>query len=128
MSFGYTQSREERYQYKLNNTTEFISENFDTIHRLIDLLLAPDIYPVVIHCGQGRDRTGAVIATLLWLLGVDEEEITEDYLMSNNVPDASECVYPEYIRCLYSFLNTNHNLGLSELTLANLKRSVVCME
>ena len=124
-SLGYNQSREERYQYKLNNTTEFIFENIDTVHRIIDLLLDPAMYPVVIHCGQGRDRTGAVIAALLWLLGVDEEEITGDYMMSNDVPNASERVCPEYIRRLYGFLHKSQSLGISETALAHLKRLLV---
>jgi hypothetical protein len=36
----------------------------------------------VIHCYSGRDRTGVIIALLLELLGVTEEQIVADYAMS----------------------------------------------
>ncbi|MBN2534236.1 MAG: tyrosine-protein phosphatase [Spirochaetales bacterium] len=110
------------YQYKLKNTAEFITENIDIIHQIINLLLDPNIYPVVIHCGQGKDRTGVVIASLLWLLDVDESDITRDYLLSNNVPNLFECVKPEYINQLYHFLHKNQKLGILENTLVHLKR------
>ena len=122
ISAGYMQSEEERYQYKRKNTAGFIAENIESIHRIINLLLNPDIYPVVIHCGQGKDRTGAVIASLLWLLGVNEPDITRDYLLSNNVSNLSEYVKPEYINPLYDFLHKNQNLGVSEKSLVQLKR------
>lgn len=35
------------------------------------------------HCTAGKDRTGWAAAALLWLLGVDGDSITEDYLRSN---------------------------------------------
>jgi protein-tyrosine phosphatase len=36
----------------------------------------------VIHCRAGKDRTGVVIAVLLSLLGVSDEEIAEDYSLT----------------------------------------------
>lgn len=36
--------------------------------------------PVLVHCAAGKDRTGLVIALLLRLLDVDDEEIMADYL------------------------------------------------
>lgn len=36
--------------------------------------------PVLVHCAMGKDRTGMVVALLLRLLGVDDEEIVADYL------------------------------------------------
>lgn len=38
--------------------------------------------PVLLHCAAGKDRTGLVIALLLRLIGVDDEEIVADYLRS----------------------------------------------
>ncbi len=35
------------------------------------------------HCTAGKDRTGWAAAALLWLLGVTDDAITEDYLRSN---------------------------------------------
>jgi protein tyrosine/serine phosphatase len=39
--------------------------------------------PCIIHCAAGRDRTGAIIATLLAALGVCDEDIALDYVQSN---------------------------------------------
>lgn len=37
---------------------------------------------VLFHCAQGKDRTGLSAAFLLFALGVDEETIKKDYLLS----------------------------------------------
>ncbi|GAB2738470.1 tyrosine-protein phosphatase [Kitasatospora kifunensis] len=46
-------------------------------------LLEPRTLPALVHCAIGRDRTGILIALLLELLGVPEDEIVADYLLSN---------------------------------------------
>jgi len=38
--------------------------------------------PILIHCTQGKDRTGLVIALTLHILGVPDEVILEDYQIS----------------------------------------------
>eukprot|EP00796_Vickermania_ingenoplastis_P010620 gene10620-7380_t len=38
---------------------------------------------VLIHCTLGKDRTGFVCFLLLKILGVSDEEVLEDYLMTN---------------------------------------------
>lgn len=42
----------------------------------------PETYPVLIHCTQGKDRTGLVIALLLFLLAIRKDAIAFDYCMS----------------------------------------------
>lgn len=39
-------------------------------------------YPVFIHCTSGKDRTGIVIASILWLLGIPEDIIRGEYMLS----------------------------------------------
>ena len=39
--------------------------------------------PAIIHCRQGKDRTGIMVALLLLLLGVDEATVVVDYTKSN---------------------------------------------
>lgn len=39
--------------------------------------------PILFHCKNGKDRTGALSALLLMLLGVGQEEIYADYLATN---------------------------------------------
>lgn len=39
--------------------------------------------PLLFHCTAGKDRTGWAAATLLLLLGVEEEAVVEDFLLSD---------------------------------------------
>jgi protein-tyrosine phosphatase len=39
--------------------------------------------PLVIHCTAGKDRTGFAVALILHALGVPEQVISEDYLLTN---------------------------------------------
>jgi len=42
-------------------------------------------HPTVFHCTAGKDRTGIVAALLLALLGVREEDIVADYVLTQDV-------------------------------------------
>ena len=52
------------------------------LRKIFDILGKPDNYPVLIHCTQGKDRTGITILLILALLHVDPQWIQADYLMS----------------------------------------------
>lgn len=41
-------------------------------------------YPMIFHCYIGRDRTGTVTALILGILGVDEETVKQEYMLSLN--------------------------------------------
>ena len=43
---------------------------------------------VLVHCAAGKDRTGWAIATLLRAVGVTEEDILTDYLLSNDAVES----------------------------------------
>jgi protein-tyrosine phosphatase len=45
--------------------------------------LLEDRAPLVIHCAAGKDRTGFACALILHTLGVTDEVISEDYLLTN---------------------------------------------
>lgn len=45
--------------------------------------LLEDRAPLVIHCNAGKDRTGFACALILHALGVPDEVIAEDYLLTN---------------------------------------------
>ena len=53
-----------------------------SIAETLRLLSRPETYPAVFHCTAGKDRTGIVAALVLGLLGVPEEEILDDYALS----------------------------------------------
>lgn len=46
-------------------------------------LLREDSLPLLIHCTSGKDRTGFVSAMILLAIGVDEQLVMSDYLLSN---------------------------------------------
>ena len=48
-----------------------------------NLLQNPNDVPLMFHCSAGKDRTGMGAALFLFSLGVDEETILNDYLLSN---------------------------------------------
>jgi protein-tyrosine phosphatase len=39
--------------------------------------------PALLHCTTGKDRTGWAVAALLLLLGVTEDDVYADYLLTN---------------------------------------------
>ena len=50
--------------------------------RRIFHLLADNETPLLVHCSGGKDRTGVACALILALLGVEQEVIMEDYMLS----------------------------------------------
>ena len=52
------------------------------IYRKMLLQLAKGQLPLVFHCAAGKDRTGVAAALLLSLLGVSNEQIVQDYLLT----------------------------------------------
>jgi protein-tyrosine phosphatase len=52
-------------------------------YRTLFAHLLQDSAPLVIHCTAGKDRTGFACALILHTLGVSEDVISEDYLLTN---------------------------------------------
>jgi len=54
------------------------------LNSIIQVFETDDLaYPVFIHCLSGKDRTGIIIAALLWIAGINEKTIIEEYLLSD---------------------------------------------
>ena len=53
------------------------------LKELVDCMENEEGLPIVFHCTAGKDRTGFAAALILLILGVSEEVIIEDYLLSN---------------------------------------------
>jgi protein-tyrosine phosphatase len=49
----------------------------------IRLIAAPDTAPTIVHCFAGKDRTGVLVALVLALVGVADEDIAADYARSD---------------------------------------------
>lgn len=51
--------------------------------KFFELVQNENDIPLIFHCSAGKDRTGMAAALFLYSLGVDEDRIMDDYLMSN---------------------------------------------
>lgn len=60
----------------------YVQENTPRFRALFGHLLE-DRAPLVLHCSAGKDRTGFACALILHTLGVPDEVISEDYLLTN---------------------------------------------
>lgn len=76
----------------------------------LEIIAEVENHPLVFHCAIGKDRTGILAAVLLSALGVEDEDIIEDYALSapymielisskNRHPeiDATVKVLPEFL-------------------------------
>ncbi len=70
----------EIYQWMLHNSGSLVAQAFTTLAQGVN-------QPAVFHCSAGKDRTGILAATILSVLGVSQEDILRDYLMTNEVID-----------------------------------------
>lgn len=52
------------------------------VKAVFDVLSEEESYPLVVHCTQGKDRTGLVVLLVLLLLGAPREAIDRDYMLS----------------------------------------------
>lgn len=53
------------------------------MRKFIEILISSGGRPVLFHCAAGKDRTGFAAALILRLLGVQQEVVMEDYLLTN---------------------------------------------
>ena len=61
---------------------ELLLAGGDTVSEVLAVLTDPATYPAVLHCSIGKDRTGILVALILSLLGVAEDDIVTDYALS----------------------------------------------
>jgi protein tyrosine/serine phosphatase len=52
------------------------------VKQVFDVFADDRNWPVMVHCTQGKDRTGLLVMLVLWLTQIDDEIIEEDYLLS----------------------------------------------
>lgn len=87
------------------------------IRAVFELLARPETYPVLVHCTQGKDRTGLVILMVMLLAGdsVSKAAVIDDYTRSELelVPEFEERMREiralglgeEYTRCPPGFVD-----------------------
>ncbi|KAH7401870.1 protein-tyrosine phosphatase-like protein [Phaeosphaeria sp. MPI-PUGE-AT-0046c] len=54
------------------------------VKQVFDVLADDHNWPVLVHCTQGKDRTGLIVMLVLFLLDVDEAAIDKDYRLSES--------------------------------------------
>lgn len=62
---------------------EFVTDFCSEFGKVIEIVSDKNKLPVLIHCSAGKDRTGFVIAIIQFLLGISEEDIFSEYLLTN---------------------------------------------
>ena len=73
----------ERYFEQAYRDFVTLSSARNAYRQLFQGILDADGAPVLFHCATGKDRTGWATAALLLLLGVSEEDVLEEYLLTN---------------------------------------------
>src|SRR6266404_4149256 len=75
-------STEHAVEVMRDSYRSYVQSNTQHFRALFAHLLE-DRAPLVIHCTAGKDRTGFACALILHTLGVSEDIISEDYLLTN---------------------------------------------
>jgi protein-tyrosine phosphatase len=79
---GATLSSADALEVMRDSYRGYVRQNTQNYRALFAHLLE-DRAPLVIHCTAGKDRTGFACALILHALGVPEDVIAEDYLLTN---------------------------------------------
>jgi protein-tyrosine phosphatase len=79
---GTTLSTDHAVEVMRDSYRSYVQQNTPRFRALFAHLLE-DRAPLVIHCTAGKDRTGFACALILHTLGVPDEVISEDYLLTN---------------------------------------------
>lgn len=63
----------------------FHNEPLENIAKIMKTIidLPEDSYPIYVNCAEGKDRAGAIASCILLVLGIEDEEIIQDYLYTN---------------------------------------------
>ena len=77
-----TKTAEDRRQLMIEITREFARDHHDEYRQLFECLVDAE-EAFLLHCSAGKDRTGFGAALILTALGVDDDTIMEDYLLTN---------------------------------------------
>ena len=80
------------------------------LHALVEHLMAHDA-PLYFHCSAGKDRTGISAALILSILGVDDDAIVENFLLTNvfraEIIDNPPAVLPEHMESVEMWRHAN---------------------
>jgi protein-tyrosine phosphatase len=72
----------------MQSAASMVRERSEPYRRFLTELADADAIPALFHCSAGKDRAGWAGSVVLLALGVDEEQVIEQYLLSNRAVDA----------------------------------------
>lgn len=75
-------TREHAHQILLDSYRRSTEAGIPAFTTLIRSII--DRSPVLFHCAGGKDRTGVAAAVIFSILGVDRDQIVEDYMLTND--------------------------------------------
>ncbi len=84
----------ERIDFMVGINRELARDHAGDYARMFEALLAVEEGGFLVHCAAGKDRTGFACALILHALGVPEETVLEDYLLTNEAMDYEGYVLP----------------------------------
>ena len=91
---------------------EMLTDGAATVTLLVTRLADPDVYPILIHCAAGRDRTGIVIALHAFSAGRRRRRHCRGYALSAALVTGDDLTaHPETMRLLLQFNESRARLG-----------------
>lgn len=87
----------DRIEFMANITAELISDHAEDYAQMFAGLLDLSDGGFLVHCSAGKDRTGIACALILHALGVPEETVIADYLLTNETIDYEGFVLPRLV-------------------------------
>ncbi len=87
----------QRIDFMVTINRELARDHTEDYARMFEALLEHEDEGFLVHCSAGKDRTGFACALILHALGVPEETVLEDYLLTNATLDFEGYVLPKLI-------------------------------
>jgi protein tyrosine/serine phosphatase len=86
-----TAQKTHKFMLETYRRLPFEEIHIDLFRKSFNALLIPN-NQILIHCAAGKDRTGILCALILSILEVHEDDIMDDYLLTNKVHNLDELV------------------------------------
>jgi len=66
----------------------YLTHRPETVVAAVRHLMDAAAQPALFHCAAGKDRTGTIAALLLGVLGVDDDQVVADYVLTEGAVEA----------------------------------------
>ena len=77
-------------EHMMNGYTMFAEVGQPSFQKMMDVVLDPSNWPVLIHCSAGKDRAAVAVAIIMEALAVEREIIMEDFMLTNEIGRSEE--------------------------------------